>query len=581
MSSQGLPTDEFTDDEPINYEQLKQKLSDEFKKISAQDSKNDIDVAEYFSEEMEEIQELISQYQQDEIRDLQILENNNGEEENSDSEELEQVYGRAKQFLEDYHKNRSQIMSEIKKSRPGSYAHKLAEDHLLDFEDTNEQEKEDAEITLKINLKGSHNSILDEHNIREQIIKKRKIRRHLHRLLNESNGEFKDNHQFPRLFAFYLSTFKPEDRIQMLEAMDVDPKRSMTLMEDRKTRVKMAQISRAMVSDSDVLGKNVHEDMVFRLAINDKDPFGRDQDEAERAAQDDKLTGLCDTLKKVPLKTQLYLLDDIVTRKNLNRLNGVNGEKVINVLKTIPYENRIHIEDKIRIFVDQDMHENLLEVALLKNLNFETLDAASQAEIRLVTYLKRAQEEQRLDEGDVRMEISRRRLQMDPLLFRGVRADPVQENRVRMTKNLEVEHYKRDMTALEREYIELFPNDGFGGLSLARDLKYMTLVELYNKEKDLKGVPFFNMDVAVWDMADMYFEMYGKTDHALSTEGELEDFRDELVRREAKIFIDRDIRIKVKEEKKEEKKNKKENKKEEEEENENKRRKKMFIYNSI
>ena len=542
MASQGLPTDEMSDEEPLNYNELHKELEQLSIKLNKQSNFSDEEGSEELIEEIENIKQLLIDNQENEMRDLKILEQNGGV--NDEEEAVEDTLASAKDFLKKYHNERRKIIIKISNSQTGSYKHQRAQDLLKDFEQDNEEEKDNAEITLKINMKGSHHSMLDEYDRREHIIKKRKIRRHMQRLLKESNGSFKDNHQFPRLFAFYLSTFKPQDRIQMLEAMNVDPKRSMTLVEDQHTRVKMAQISRAMITDGDVVGKNVHEDMVFRLAINDKDPFGRDQDEQERAVQIDKLNALCDTLQTVPSYKQIALLDDIVTRKNINRLNGDNGEKVINALRTLPNETRSLIENKIKLFVDQDMRENLLEMALLKNLNFDSLDAASQAEIRLVTYLKRAQDEQRLDEGDVRMEISRRRLQMDPSLFRGVRADPVQENRVRMNKNLEVEHYKRDLTALEREYIELFPNDGFGGLSLARDLKYLTLVELYNKEKAQKGAPFFNMEVAIWDMADMYFEMYGKSDHALATEGQLEDFRDQMVRREAKIFIDQDIQIK-------------------------------------
>lgn len=478
--------------------------------------------------------------------------NNSEEEEEVDGNEdpdllKEQVLKKAKKYLERIEEQREKFVQKILEFKEGSEKRFCAEEDLKKFDRQVRKQKLKLEYIVKLGPLRRKKDVKNAFSKGMKIDIKRQIRRYFERKMNEEGMEFVKSSTFTRLFAFYLSTFKPKDRCEMLETLGMDPKRTFNFSRTREMRVKMAQISRAMIREGDTVARQVHEDFVFRLSINNEDQFGRLRDEEDREKENDKLVYLCNLLSEnLSAEEQFSLLDNIVTEKYLDSLKGEIGRKVIMALDNLPDDEKNILQERIQTFLDAQLKDDYLQIALQRNLNFEEIDEPEKYQIKIIAYLKKAMTERPLDEGEVRMELSRRRLGLDPKMFKGLRPDPDQRHRLRLTKNLELEHFKRDLSPIEQEYVNLFPNDGFGGLTLAYDVKYMSLLVGYNKDREAKGVPIFEMDTLVLDLADLYFEMYGNSPHAMATESELGKFRDEMLKKEAKIFIDNDIKMKIK-----------------------------------
>ena len=171
----------------------------------------------------------------------------------------------------------------------------------------------------------------------------------------------------------------------------------------------------------------------------------------------------------------------------------------------------------------------------------EDLSEIEIEELSIISYLFEMNRKKEIALGDVYMEISRRRLNLDPMKYKGVIPHQIQRHRMKLTRTESLKEFKRDAHNKTIEYVDFYPNDIITTANLIQDEDFVAMVTHLMKLKVKENIPTTDTFIEVFNLIEMYFQFYQDKGKLLEPEENLIQFREKLVNRDPLLAIPYEI----------------------------------------
>ena len=119
----------------------------------------------------------------------------------------------------------------------------------------------------------------------------------------------------------------------------------------------------------------------------------------------------------------------------------------------------------------------------LFRLSDEQLSQLERKELEIIAYLFYMNKQRKISLGDVFLELSRRRLGLDPTKFKGVGMNRIQRFRTKLTEHFAKRDYLMDMGEIDSVYSDMFPSDKITDFELMDNKDYFELINDLTRER--------------------------------------------------------------------------------------------------
>jgi hypothetical protein len=116
-------------------------------------------------------------------------------------------------------------------------------------------------------------------------------------------------------------------------------------------------------------------------------------------------------------------------------------------------------------------------------LNDDQMSSMEKCELQIIAYLFYLNKNKKISLGDVFLEMSRRRLNLDPRKYRGVGINNIQKFRTKLTSHFAKKEYLVNVSESEKLYHDLFPADKLTDFELINNRVYFELISNLTKER--------------------------------------------------------------------------------------------------
>lgn len=251
---------------------------------------------------------------------------------------------------------------------------------------------------------------------------------------------------------------------------------------------------------------------------------------------------------KVTFKTTFEDKEVITFGDHILQANGIKEVDEPESYNTLVNETEIENLKKLNFGDPQKNDQQIVFERDLKNVqdwfinnymiaNFSDLDEVEQLEFEIVTYLFYLNQQKKISIGDIFMEISRRRMKLDPLKFKGISSEEFQQNQVRLNSDGKREDIKKYEAHLLYEFADMFPDDKLTPMNLMQDDHFIELISKYLTIKYNNGIPFSDAFIESFNLIELYFGIYQNKKEPLHNHSELLTFKEKLINKDPLVYL--------------------------------------------